>query len=119
MTTVKDIRELFSDNWLVLVDEEDTDIYIERTCSERDISEFDKCEVKAAYTSSGSEFVEIICQIDSKDPSLPKKRRYEFNGTWTYVVEANSFKEARSIFDGVCIEELYIHDDYDVTEIED
>lgn len=119
MTTVNDLRNLFNDTWFILVNERDEEIFAERRINKCDISEYANCKVKLAYPTTEDGFDQIVCQIDSEDPNYPKRRRYEFNGTWTYVVEANSLKEAQCIFAGVYTEELYINDDYDVTEIED
>lgn len=118
MITVKDLRRIFDDTWFVLVDEEDREVFVERNEKLHDILEFEKCEVKVAFPSE-EEVGQIVCQISSKDPNFPKKRRYEINGTWSYVVEANSFEEARGIFEGVYTEDLFINDDYDITEIKD
>ena len=117
MITIKDLRGIFDDTWFVIVDEKDREIFDEKNEKMHDISEFDKCEVKVAYPSE-EEVGQIVCLISSNDSNLPKKRRYEIKGTWSYVVEANSFKEARDIFDNVYTEDLFINDDYDVTEIE-
>lgn len=118
MITVNNLRKLFDDTWFVLKDENGRDVFVERDSNEHDISEFDKCEVKLAYPSE-DEVRQIVCQIYSSDPNYPKKRRYRFNGTWTYVVEANSVTEAERIIHYVRNEELLINDGYDITEIKD
>ena len=119
MITVKDLRALFEDTWFVLEDENGRDVFVEKDEYKRDISEFDKCEVRGAFPDGGEDN-QIVCYINSSDPNYPKKRRYEFNGSWTYVVEANSLQEAKKIFNNVYTEEFYIHDDiYEVTELED
>ena len=118
MITVNELYDLFGGIWFVLEDEKHREVFVERLAEDGvDISDFGKCEVKGAYFDRG--ITQVVCQIDSNDPNYPKKKRYEFTGTYTCVIYAKDEETARDEFSKTCIEEFDFDFDNIELEVED